>query len=129
MSAWAANTRFDQLKGASISRANATEYGGSAQLEYFEGEQGKNGFDQVTLNVRYQGPTRSLQIQTGGILGLDLAYTRYLTDRLSLVSSINRLIGNRVVITQRSAPSFQEVQSSEIYGPFLRFSLIYNLGK
>ena len=128
-SAWFAGAVFDRLDGSSVIRAKAKEYGGNAQLEYTEGKQGDKGFGQATLNVRYQGPSQFLQSRTEGILAVDLAATKYLTDRLSLVAAFNRLIGNRKITTDRNAASFVERITSNVNGPLIRLSLVYNLGK
>jgi outer membrane receptor protein involved in Fe transport len=128
-SAWMASAEFNRLDGGSIIRARAKEYGGNAQLEYTEGKQGEKGFGQATLNVRYQGPSQFLQSRTEGILAIDLAVTKYLTNKLSLVGALNRLIGNRKITTDRTATSFVERVTSNVNGPLIKLSLVYNLGK
>jgi outer membrane receptor for ferrienterochelin and colicin len=127
-SAWFAGVEFDRLNGVTVFRERTEEYGVNTQLEYTAGKQGEQGFQQATLNLRYLGPTRFLQSETGGILAVDLAVTKFLTNRLSLVAAFNRLIGNRRITTVRIATLFSERFSSNVDGPLVRLSLVYNLG-
>ena len=126
-SAWVSEARFDLLEGTAIVRDRALEYGANASLEYSRGAQGKSGFRQLTLNMRYFGPTRSFRTDASAFATVDVSYTHFLTDRLSLVSTINSLIGNREVVTSRFSPDFSERSVSEIVGPTFRLSLTYNL--
>jgi hypothetical protein len=128
-SAWVASARYNRLEGGTPIRDRTEEYGGNAQLEYTDGKSGERGFDQLTLNVRYQGPLRSYQASIGGVLAVDLDYTHYLTDRLTVIASLNRVLGDRTVVTERAAASFRERVSSDIYGPLVRLSLNYRLGR
>lgn len=129
VSSWIADARFDSLESGLIVREKTQESGGNAQLEYTKGKQDEAGFQQATVNLRYQGPLETLQSRAGGIVLVDLSYTRFLTDRLSLVASLNRLFGTRTVVTQRLALLFDERSTTSLYGPIARLSLTYKLGK
>jgi outer membrane receptor protein involved in Fe transport len=128
-SAWAAQAAFNRLEGSAILRDSALEYGGNAQLEYSDGKAGKRGYDHLVLNIRYFGPTRYLQIAAEDFLTVEISHTHYLTDRLALVGTASNFFGDRIVVSERTAPAFVERSSSELHGPLFRISLTYDLGR
>jgi outer membrane receptor for ferrienterochelin and colicin len=128
-SGWFAMARYNAFDGVALARQETTEYGGNGRLEYSSAKQGTRGFQQATLNVRYQGPVRTYQEHVSGLLSIDIDYTRNLTDRLSLVASVSRAIGGRTISIERSGPRFRENIRTELYGPIVRFSLNYRFGK
>lgn len=127
-SGWAATARYAAFDGTALATHNTTEYGANGRLEYSSGKQSDRGFQQATLNVRYQGPVRTYQQHVTGVLAIDIDYTRNLTDRLSLVASVSRAFGDRIISIERSGASFQENTRSDLYGPSVRFSLNYRFG-
>ncbi|HEX8241585.1 MAG TPA: TonB-dependent receptor [Allosphingosinicella sp.] len=128
-SAWAATARYNRLAGTTLVRDDTAEYGGNVQVDYSDGKSGEPGFDQLILNARYQGPLRNYQFRTSAIFVLDLDYTHYLTKRLTVVASLSRLIGTKVFTTERFATFLDERSSSRLYGPMIRVSLNYRLGR
>jgi hypothetical protein len=128
-SAWVSDARFDRLDGAVLRRGRAFEYGGNAQFDYSHGEQGKSGYRQLTVTLRYFGPTKSLQSETSALASGDISYVHFLRDRLSIVATASRFVGDRSVATVRFSPDFTERSVSEIPGPQFRVSLTYNLGR
>ncbi len=61
---------------------------------------------------------------------MDVAYTHYLTDRLSIVATLSRFIGGNVIVNEQSSPVYRERRTlSELYAPVFRLSLVYKIGK
>lgn len=127
-SGWVAMARYNVLEEGGLIREEAAEHGANAQLEYSRGKQDTVGFQQASVNVRYQGATRTYQTRISPLLTIDLNYTRNVTDRLAMVGTVSRAFGHRSISVVRSAAEFREISVSELYSPVVRFSLAYRFG-
>lgn len=116
-------SRFDE---AFVART--FNHSGKAQLEYADAERGKRGFDQVTLNLQYQGPQQFFQTRISGFWDADVSWTHQITDKTASVVSISRLFGGLTIISRVDTQDFIERQTFDIHGPVVKVALSHRLG-
>ena len=81
------------LDGAGPLRArHSVTWAGSAQLEYKDGQDGRQGADRVNLTIRYFGPNDTGFTRTATIAVGTLAWTHGITDRLQSVATVQQVV-------------------------------------
>ena len=108
-------------------RRRDAQYRGKLQLDWTQGKAADPGFDQVTLNLRYEGPLQQFQYRREDFVDGDLSWTHRFTPRLSLVSSVQSLFGGVVTRSETRTPFILDRRRDEGVGRTARFTLTYQL--
>jgi outer membrane receptor protein involved in Fe transport len=87
-----ADNGLDQDGNGPLRMRHGITWGGTAQLEYKDGQDGRRGSDRVNLNIRYFGPndtgfSRTSTIAVGGV-----TWTHGITDRLQSVATVQQVL-------------------------------------
>ena len=110
-------------------RRRDAQYRGKLQLDYTSGKAGDPGYDQVTLNLRYEGPVQNFQTRRSSYMDGDLAWTHRFTPRLSSVLNVTALLGSYKIRTDLRTPFLLERRIDRNTGTTVRFTLTYQLGR
>lgn len=108
-------------------RRRDAQYRGKLQLDYTQGKVADPGYDQVTLNLRYEGPVREFQLRRDDFVDADISWTHRFTKRLALVGSVTSLLGGVVRTSETRTPFILERRRDEGVGRTLRLTLTYQL--
>ncbi|MEQ1818344.1 MAG: TonB-dependent receptor [Terricaulis sp.] len=128
LSGSALSNEFDTLNGASITRSSELEYSGSVQLEYRDPEQGRVGANNFALDVRFNGPTHSLQGETEASTQTNLTWRRRLTPEIFGVLIVQDVFSSDDAISTTTTGSFVERTETQSQGVRLRLALTYQWG-
>jgi outer membrane receptor protein involved in Fe transport len=113
---------------AAAAAAGGLQYGGSAQIEYRDGAEGRRGADHVTLDLRYRGPTNVVLYQASSYFTATTSWSHGFTDRLSGVLKIDDLAGARHYATTYFSADSVSRQTYRTPGRRVTLSLIRTLG-
>ncbi|MEA3033474.1 MAG: hypothetical protein QOH86_1490, partial [Sphingomonadales bacterium] len=105
------------------------DYGGSANLEFRDGTEGRRGADHVTLIAHYFGPSYTGFSRGAPFLGVDASWSHALTDRLSSVVKIADLEGDHVFRSTSASATSLSRESFRNLGRRVTVSLTYSLAK
>ncbi len=111
-----------------VGRQRDAQYRGKLQLDYTSGKAGDPGYDQVTLNLRYEGPVQNFQTRRASYVDGDVAWTHRYTPKLSSVMNLTGLFGGYKLKTDLRTPFLYERRVDETTGLTARFTLTYQLG-
>lgn len=109
-------------------RDRSTQYRGKLQLDYAQGKAADPGYDQLTFNLRYEGPVTNFQTKRSDFVDADLTWTHRFTPKLALVSSVFGLFGGVETVSKTRTPFLYERRLDEGQGRTVRLNLIYQLG-
>ncbi len=109
-------------------RQSNAQYRGKLQLDYTQGKAADPGFDQITANLRYEGPARQFQFYRSGFVDADVTWTHRFTKRLSLVLSGISLFDGVRFDSETRTPFIFERRRDEQGGRTFRLSLNIQLG-
>lgn len=121
-------TSIDRSVGVIGNRDRSTQYRGKLQLDYNQGKGADPGYDQLTLNLRYEGPVQLFQTERSDFIDADLTWTHRFTPKLALVTSVFALFGGADVVSTTRTPFFSERRRDEPAGRTFRVTLTYQLG-
>ncbi len=105
-----------------------TRYGGSLQLIYRDGTEGRAGADQLRVTARYSGPVEAGLTRVSAVLTSSATWSHALTDRLSSVLSVTDLLGAPRYRTESFGGGVATRREDRAAGPSVRLSLSYGLG-
>jgi ferric enterobactin receptor len=112
--------------GGNFARAN-TRYGGSVQLEYRDGVEGRRGTDHIQLRLRYSGPFDLGLFRISSFFTSSASWSHAFTDRLSGVLAVSDPIGPPSIRTTYLSGDVVSRQTERAAGPRVTFSLTYSL--
>lgn len=128
LSASALNNEFDVLSGATTQRRSELEYSGNAQIEYRDPEQGRVGANNFALDVRFNGPTHTLQGETEPTTQTNLTWRRRLTPKMFGVVILQDVFSSQNSISTTATSGFTEHTETLSQGLRVRLSLTYQWG-
>lgn len=103
----------------------ATSYGGSVQLEYRDGTEGRAGADHIRLGASYSGPTETGFARISSNARVTAMWSHALTNRLSAVTTLSHWLNSpRSTVFGGDAVSREETRFP---GPIVNFALTYSL--
>jgi hypothetical protein len=105
------------------------DYGGSANLDYRDGTEGRRGADHVTLSARYSGPSDTGFSRVRSSLGTDASWSHALTDRLSSLVKVADLEGDNVFRSTSVSATGVSREASRVRGRRITVSLTYSLAR
>lgn len=106
---------------------DGADYGGSAEIEYRDGVEGKKGADHLTLNASYRSPYRFLLSRSSSSPSVRASWSHALTDRLTGIVKVDDLLGVYRFRTAHFSESGFSREVTRIPGPRVTFSLTYDL--
>lgn len=110
-------------------RRSDAQYRGKLQLDYTDGKAADPGFDQITANLRYEGPVDQFQYHRSDFVDADISWTHRFTKRLSLVTSTVSLFDGVTYTSRTRTPFILEQRRDRQAGRTFRFMLTYQLSK
>ncbi|MEQ1809605.1 MAG: TonB-dependent receptor [Terricaulis sp.] len=128
LSGSALSNEFDTLSGASTTRSSELEYSGAVQLEYRDPEQSRVCANNFALDIRFNGPTHSLQGETEGTTQTNLTWRRRLTPQMFGVFIIQDVFSSDDAIATTTTGDFTERIETQSQGVRLRLALTYQWG-
>ncbi|THD34834.1 MAG: TonB-dependent receptor [Sphingomonas sp.] len=108
-------------------RQRDAQYRGKLQLDYTDGKAADPGFDQVTANLRYEGPVHQFQYSRSDFVDADVSWTHRFTKRLSLITSVVSMFGGVSYDSQNRTPFILDKRFDRQGGRTFRFMLTYQL--
>ena len=102
-----------------------TSYGGSLQLDYRDGTEGRAGEDQLRLTARYAGPSDTGLMRTSSMLSADMSWSHALTDRLSAVLTASHVLKSPRLTYRGPDVIWRTITRAE--GPAASLALTYAL--
>ena len=103
-------------------------YGGSLQLEYRDGTEGRRGADRVVVSGRYSGPIEGGLYRSSDYFRINASWSHAFTDRITGVLSVNDLIGPPTVRRLNFSLNGESIERTQAAGPRVTLSLTYSLG-
>ena len=103
----------------------ATGYGGSLQLDYRDGAEGRAGADQARLALRYTGPSETGLSRISSMISADASWSHALTDRLATVLTASHLLKSPRIST--AGPHVVSRSLFRAEGPNIALALTYAL--
>ncbi len=128
LSGSALSNEFDTLVGGNPTRSSELEYSGNVQLEYRDPQQERVGANNFTVDVRFNGPTHSLQGETEGTTQTNLTWRRRLTPKAFGVLILQDVFSSADSISTVTTGSFAERTETQSQGVRLRLALTYQWG-
>lgn len=114
-----ANADLSGLDDANIS------YGGSLQLEYRDGTEGRAGADHIRLSASYSGPTETGFARISSYARASAHWSHALTDRLSTVLTLSHWLNSPTSTV--FAGDVISRQKSRFPGPTVKLALTFSL--
>lgn len=111
------------------SRRSDAQYRAKLQLDYTQGKAADPGFDQVTANLRYEGPARQFEFYRSDFVDADVTWTHRFTTRLSMVVSGFSLFDGVRYNSETRTPFILERRHDEQGGRSVRLSLNFQLSR
>ena len=105
----------------------STNYGGSVQLEYRDGTEGRAGADHIRVSASYSGPTETGLARNSSSARVSANWSHALTDRLSAVATASHWL-NSPTSTVFGGDAISR-QKSRFPGPVVSFALTYDLSR
>ena len=109
-------------------RRSSAQYRAKLQLDYTQGKAADPGFDQLTGNIRFEGPARQFQFYRAAFVDADLTWTHRFTKRISIVASGLSLLGGVRYDSETRTPFILERRHDRQGGRTFRLSLNFQLG-
>jgi outer membrane receptor protein involved in Fe transport len=128
LSANALNNEFDAMTGAGLTRRSEFQYSGNAQIEYRDPDQARVGADNFALDMRFSGPSYSLQGQTDAAFQANITWRRRLAPRVFGVLIIQDVFSSQDNIATFTTDAFSERNEQSSQGARLRLALTYQWG-
>jgi outer membrane cobalamin receptor len=128
VSANALDKSFDTLRNGVFEHDNAFEYYGNASIEYRDRDQTRVGANDIQFDVRFNGPTHSLQYDTDAWYFANLSWRRRLTDHLYGFLQVSDMFASLDRDSLTHGDDFIERTTRESPGARIRLSLTYQFG-
>lgn len=122
-----ADERLEQGNVSVDFNRSGARYGGSAELEYHDGVEGRRGADRLIIRVRYIGPIDYGLVRTSSYVSANASWSHVLSERLSAVLTVSDFIAARLKTTYHS-DNLTWRQIDRERGPRLTVALTRSLG-
>lgn len=109
-------------------RRRDAQYRAKLQLDYTQGKAADPGFDQITANVRYEGPVNQFQSYKSDFFDADITWTHRFTKRVSIIASAVSLFDGVTYDSRTRTPFILERRRDLQGGRAFRLMLNYQLG-
>jgi hypothetical protein len=116
------------MTGAGLTRRSEFQYSGNAQIEYRDPDQARVGADNFALDMRFSGPSYSLQGQTDAAFQANITWRRRLAPRVFGVLIIQDVFSSQDNIATFTTDAFSERNEQSSQGARLRLALTYQWG-
>lgn len=122
------NREFDYLGNTGLTRREAVEYDGIAQIDYRDADQEAVGADQYQFEVRFQGPRHGLQSERSEFVTANFTWRRRLTSRLFGVLNVQDIFDSADQVSEITTDDYYERTEFDSPGTRLRIALTYQFG-
>ncbi|MEQ1809607.1 MAG: TonB-dependent receptor [Terricaulis sp.] len=122
------NREFDFLDGGTLTRRDAFEYDGIAQLDYRDPDQDAIGANQYQFEVRFQGPRHGLQSERSEFVMANFIWRRRMSQRLFAVVNVIDIFDSANQVSEVTTDDYYERTEYESPGTRLRLALTYQFG-
>ena len=128
LSANALNNEFDALTGSTLNQRSEFQYSGSAQLEYRDADQSRVGANNFAVDVRFSGPTFTLQGESEAAFQTNVTWRRRLTPQVFGVLIVQDVFSSQDSISTVTTNTFNERTETLSQGLRVRLALTYQWG-
>jgi outer membrane receptor protein involved in Fe transport len=117
---------LDQDGAGPLPVRHASQYAGTAQLEYRDGQDGRRGSDRVNVTLRYFGPVDTGFTRLSTSAFASLSWTHAFTDRLSTVLNVQQLRLSDPQLTVTTGATSQSRDLRDQSSPRVTLSLTWS---
>lgn len=129
VSADLADQRFKTTLAENRFPVRSSSYGGSGEIEYKDGTEGREGADRITFVLKYRGPINGVLYRTSAYVTANATWSHAFSDRLSGVVKLDDIFGSARSKTTYISEFGRFIERSEGIGRTGNVSVTYSFGQ